>query len=137
MSPDSSDSAKPERTSIGGNFSSPGPVMEARTITYDYSESLPSVIDQLEGSVLLSSHTTGNIIVLSAANQKLAVSFHPFEQPMGMAVRPGWLLVGTRTQVWSSAMPRKLPAGSSGLDTTTLAICRVSRISRAISNAMN
>ena len=51
--------------------------------------------------MLLSTHTTGNIVVLSAAQQKLSVSFHPFERPMGMAVRPGWLLVGTRTQVWS------------------------------------
>jgi uncharacterized protein (TIGR03032 family) len=59
------------------------------------------VLEQLNGSLLLSTHTTGNIVVLSAARQKLTVSFQPFERPMGMAVRPGWLLVGTRTQVWS------------------------------------
>ncbi len=102
MSPNASDSARPEQTSLEGNsLSSPGPAMEARTITYDYSESLPSVIEQLNGSLLLSTPTTGSIVVLSAAQQKLTVSFHPFERPMGMAVRPGWLLVGTRTQVWS------------------------------------
>ncbi len=74
--------------------------MEPRTITYEYSESLPSLLEQLHGSLVLSTHTTGNVVVVSAAQQKLSVSFHPFERPMGMAVRPGWLFVGTRTQVW-------------------------------------
>ena len=75
--------------------------METRTIRYEYSESLPSLLEQLNGSLLLSTHTTGNVVVVSAPRGRLNVSFHTFERPMGMAVRPGWVLVGTRTQVWS------------------------------------
>ncbi len=90
-----------------------GPTMEPRTITYEYSECLPSLLEQLHGSLLLSSHTTGNIVALSAARQKINVSFHPFEKPMGMAFRPGWLLIGTRTQVWSL---RSAPDVAASLD---------------------
>ena len=102
MPSDASNCARPERTLLAGNsVSSAGPAMEARTIRYEYSESLPSVLEQLNGSLLLSTHTTGNIVVLGTVQGKLTVTFHTFERPMGMAVRPGWLLVGTRTQVWS------------------------------------
>ena len=81
--------------------SAAGPVMEPRDIHYVYSENLPSVLASLPGSLLISTHTTGNVVVVSAPRGQLAVSFHTFERPMGMAVRPGWLVVGSRTQVWS------------------------------------
>jgi uncharacterized protein (TIGR03032 family) len=85
----------PERTRPSG-----GPMVETRNMRYVYSDSLPSVLGQLNGSLLLSTYQTGNLVVLSARQGKLAVSFHTFERPMGMALRPGWLAVGTRTQVW-------------------------------------
>jgi uncharacterized protein (TIGR03032 family) len=81
--------------------STAGPVTEQREIRYVYSENLPSVLASLHGSLLISTHTTGNVVVVSASQGQLAVSFHTFERPMGMAVRPGWLVVGARTQVWS------------------------------------
>lgn len=80
---------------------SAGPVMEQRDIRYAYSESLPSLLASLGGTLLLSTHTTGNVIAVSAPHGQLNVSFHTFERPMGMAVRPGWLVVGSRTLVWS------------------------------------
>ncbi|HTU19336.1 MAG TPA: TIGR03032 family protein [Gemmataceae bacterium] len=78
-----------------------GPVTECRDIRYVYSENLPSVLASLHGSLVISTHTTGNIVVVSAPQGQLDVSFHTFERPMGMAIRPGWLVVGTRTQIWS------------------------------------
>lgn len=81
--------------------STTGPVLEHRNIHYQYSENLPSLLASLHGSLLLSTHTTGNVVVVSAPQEQLTVSFHTFERPMGMAVRPGWLVVGTRTQIWS------------------------------------
>jgi uncharacterized protein (TIGR03032 family) len=74
--------------------------VEARDIQYAYSESLPSVLGQLKGSLLISAFPVGNLVVLSARQAQLAVSFHAFERPMGLAIRPGWLAVGTRAQVW-------------------------------------
>jgi uncharacterized protein (TIGR03032 family) len=65
-----------------------------------YSENLPSVLGQLNSSLLISTYQTGNLVVLSARQGQLAVSFHTFERPMGLAVRPSGLAVSTRTQVW-------------------------------------
>jgi uncharacterized protein (TIGR03032 family) len=96
MSPDASTPDQPGLASAAA-----GPVMEPRDIRYAYSENLPSVLASLNGSLLISTHTTGNLVVVSAPRGQLAVSFHTFERPMGIAVRPGWLVVGSRTQVWS------------------------------------
>jgi uncharacterized protein (TIGR03032 family) len=74
--------------------------VESRDIRYEYSESLPSLLGHLNCSLLVSTYQTGNLVVLGARQGQLAVSFHTFERPMGLAVRPGWLAVGTRTQVW-------------------------------------
>src|ERR1700722_19447329 len=95
MSLDASVPGPPERAAATG------PAMEAREIRYSYSQNLPSLLHQLNSSLLVSTYSTGNLVALSAPRGQLAVSFHTFERPMGMAVRPGWLVVGSRTQVWS------------------------------------
>jgi uncharacterized protein (TIGR03032 family) len=96
MSPNASASGQ-----TGPPSSAPALVMEPREIRYEYSEKLPSVLASLNGSLLISTHTTGNLIVVSAPRGQVGVSFHTFERPMGIAIRPGWLVVGTRSQVWS------------------------------------
>jgi uncharacterized protein (TIGR03032 family) len=102
MSPDASEVGQSQRVaSEGSRSASAGPVMESREIRYEFSENLPFLLAQLNGSLLISTYSTGNVVVLSARQGKLEVTFHTFERPMGMAVRPGWLLVGARTQVWS------------------------------------
>ncbi len=76
------------------------PAVQSRDVRCAYSESLPSVLRQLGGSVLISTYRTGHLIVLSAAQGQLRLAFHAFERPMGVALRPGWLALGTRTQLW-------------------------------------
>src|SRR5262249_43332964 len=73
---------------------------ESRDIRFTYSENLPWVLGRLNGTLLVSTYQTGNLVALSARDGQLAVSFHTFERPMGLAVRPGWLAVCARTQVW-------------------------------------
>src|SRR5207245_2191792 len=90
MSPDTPEQGSPA-----------GPIMESREVHYWYSQNLPSVLQQARASLLISTYSTGNVVAISAPGGPLAVSFHTFERPMGMAVRPGWLAVGTRTQIWS------------------------------------
>jgi uncharacterized protein (TIGR03032 family) len=78
-----------------------GPVLETRDVNWSYTESLPALLAQARCSLLISTYQTGHLVVVSAPQGQLSVSFHTFERPMGMAIRPGWLVVGTRTQVWS------------------------------------
>jgi uncharacterized protein (TIGR03032 family) len=78
-----------------------GPTLETRDVHWTYSESLPAILAQANCALLISTYQTGHLVVVSAPHGQLNVSFHTFERPMGMAVRPGWLVVGARTQVWS------------------------------------
>jgi uncharacterized protein (TIGR03032 family) len=102
MSPDALVPDRPEGSSGAVKLAaSAGPVLEAREVKWAYSESLPAILAQTHSSLLFSTYETGHLVVVSAPNGKLTVSFHTFERPMGVAVRPGWLVVGTRTQIWS------------------------------------
>lgn len=94
-------SLKPEwQTAPAGPTAYPGPLVQSRDITFAYSENLPSLLAERHCSLLVSTYLTGNLVVLAAEQGKLVPSFHTFERPMGLAVKPGWLAVGTRTQVW-------------------------------------
>ncbi len=102
MLPNASVPGRPEGSSDAGKLASnPGPVMEARGVRWEYSERLPSILAQTKSSLVISTYQTGHLVVVSAPHGQLAVSFHLFDRPMGVAVRPGWLVVGTRTQIWS------------------------------------
>ncbi len=102
MVPNTSVPGQPEGASGGGEPpANAGPVLQKRDVQWHYSEGLPAVLEQTKCSLLLSTYQTGHLVVLSAVQGQLAVSFHTFERPMGVAVRPGWLVVGTRTQIWS------------------------------------
>ena len=102
MSPNAPGPGQPAGTSGAGKLpSNPGPVLESRDVRWAYSESLPSILAQTKSSLLISTYQTGHVAVVSAPHGQLSVSFHTFERPMGIAARPGWLLVGARTQIWS------------------------------------
>lgn len=77
-----------------------GPPVQYRDVSHAYTENLPFLLSQLKCSIVVSTYLTGNLVVVSAPQGRLTVSFHTFERPMGMAVRPGWLALGTRSQVW-------------------------------------
>jgi uncharacterized protein (TIGR03032 family) len=96
MAPDETVPGPPERAATAAS-----PAMEARDVHYEFSANLPALLANLHSSLLISTYSTGNLVVVSAPQGQLVVSFHTFERPMGIAVRPGWLVVGTRTQVWS------------------------------------
>jgi uncharacterized protein (TIGR03032 family) len=76
------------------------PGEEQRLVRCAYSENLPSLLGQLNGSLLLSTYLTGNLVTVAAGAEKLDLSFHTFDRPMGMAVKREGIAIGTRTQVW-------------------------------------
>lgn len=76
----------------------PHPVTEVR---YEHSKDFPSILAQLGVSLLVSTYQAGKVLVIGAgAGGGLSITFHNFEQPMGMAVGPSGLAIGTRRAVW-------------------------------------
>lgn len=71
-----------------------------RDIHFAYSENMPALFKELHSSLVISTYLIGNVVAISSEGNRLTASFHLFDRPMGMAVSPGRLAVGTRTQVW-------------------------------------
>ena len=69
-------------------------------LNYEHWSTLPPLLAQLRLSLLVSTYQAGQVIVISAAEGKLAMRLHNFDRAMGLAVRPGALAVGSRNQVW-------------------------------------
>jgi uncharacterized protein (TIGR03032 family) len=64
------------------------------------SSSLAPLLHRLQVSVLLSSPHSGNVILVSAPDGQLAVSFHTFQRAMGLAVSREAVAVCSHTEVW-------------------------------------
>lgn len=71
-----------------------------RVVQYHHSQDFPGLLGQLGISLLVSTYQAGKVLVLGERDGKLDVQFHTFEQPMGLAVSPRMLAVGTRQAVW-------------------------------------
>jgi uncharacterized protein (TIGR03032 family) len=76
------------------------PQIEVRDVRCVHSEGLPELLDRLRVSVLISTYQTGHLVVVSARQGRLVVTFHQFDRAMGIAVKPGTIAVCTRKQVW-------------------------------------
>ena len=97
-----------------------GPAAEApsgyREIRYEYSRNFPAVLERLGVSLLVSTYQAGKLFVVGSRQGELALSFHYFEQAMGLAVGRERVAVGTRNQIWflrhtPDIAPRHQPAG--------------------------
>src|SRR5262245_51197696 len=82
-----------------------GPAADAapaeREIRYEHSRNWPALLEHLGASLLVSTYQAGKLFVVGARRGELALSFHNFEQAMGIAVRRDRIAVGTRNQIWS------------------------------------
>jgi uncharacterized protein (TIGR03032 family) len=97
-----------------------GPATDAapayREIRYEHSRNWPALLEHLGASLLVSTYQAGKLFIVGARQGELALSFHNFEQAMGIAVRHDRIAIGTRNQVWMlrSALdiaPRLEPTG--------------------------
>jgi uncharacterized protein (TIGR03032 family) len=109
--------------SANGHATDPGP--SDREVRYEHSRSFPAVLEQLEVALVVSTYQAGKLFVVGARQGELALSFHNFEQAMGVAVHSvgrianpshDRMAVGTRNQVWflrsaPDIAPRLEPAG--------------------------
>jgi uncharacterized protein (TIGR03032 family) len=72
-----------------------------------HTESFPQILAQLGISVLVSTYQSGRVFVLRASGPTLNTHFRLFKSPMGLAVGPTSLAIGTERHVW---MYRNVPA---------------------------
>jgi uncharacterized protein (TIGR03032 family) len=72
---------------------------QSREIRYEYSRDFGSVLQQSGVSLLVSTYQADKLVVLGTNDQGPTISLHNFEQPMGIAVHPDRIAIGTRFQV--------------------------------------
>jgi uncharacterized protein (TIGR03032 family) len=64
-----------------------------------YTQSFPEFLNQLRSSMLVSTYQTGKLICARYDGGQLNTHFRNFARPMGLAVAPGRIAVGTRAEV--------------------------------------
>jgi uncharacterized protein (TIGR03032 family) len=73
---------------------------ELKEIRFRYSRNFPSILRQLQSSLLVSTYQAGKLAIIGVRDDKLNLSFHNFERPMGVAASWRWIAVGARSQIW-------------------------------------
>ena len=68
------------------------------------------------GSLLISTYQTHRLVTVRTTEQELNTHFRAFDKPMGLAIAPGRLAIGTRTEVWDY---RDVPAAVARLEGPT------------------
>ena len=71
-----------------------------REVRHEYTPTLPSLLNQLGVSLLVSTYQAGKVVAVGVAEGELTLSYHNFERAMGLAVRPDRIAVGARAQIW-------------------------------------
>jgi uncharacterized protein (TIGR03032 family) len=79
---------------VGDNFISDEPLRSAHTSNF------PEILEQLGISLLVTTYQAGKLVMLRPENGVLNTHFRVFERPMGLAVEPNRIVVGTAMQVW-------------------------------------
>ena len=73
-----------------------------REIRFEHSQDLAAVLSEMRASALISTYQAGKVVAMGVANERLSLSFHNFDRPMGLAVDPAAskLAVAARDKVW-------------------------------------
>jgi uncharacterized protein (TIGR03032 family) len=64
-----------------------------------YTQSFPEFLNQLGSSMIVSTYQTGKLICARHDGGQLNTHFRNFSRPMGLAVAPGRIAIGTRAEV--------------------------------------
>lgn len=88
-----------------------------REVRYEYSNNLASILNRLNVSLFFSTYQAGKLGVVTVKNNSLNISFHNFEEAMGMAISPTQMAVGGKDWVYflkndSNLAPQIEPPGS-------------------------
>ena len=82
-----------------------------------YTQSFPQLLRELSGSLLISTYQTGKLICARHDRGTLNTHFRDCDRPMGLAVAPGRIAIGTRAEVldyrdFPAVAPKIAPQGS-------------------------
>src|SRR5262245_21687651 len=91
------------------------PAAPLRDVRYERSGDFVPILTEAGVSLLISTYQAGKLVVVGTDHGKLTLSFHNFEQAMGLALSKNTLAVGTRYQVWylarEAGMAKQLDRG--------------------------
>ncbi len=93
---------------------SPAPGYTA--VRYQHTPGFVELLQRLRVSLMVGTDQAGKLLAVGTHEGRVDISFHAFDQVMGLALSPGKLAVGTRRQVWflqsaPGLAPRVKPAG--------------------------
>jgi uncharacterized protein (TIGR03032 family) len=78
----------------------PDGLASLRPFTYEASERLVEVLDQVRGSLLISTYQAGRLVAVGVSRGLLHVTLHSYERAMGLAVAQDRIAVGGGPQIW-------------------------------------
>src|SRR5215212_9192632 len=87
--------------------SGPSPLRSVHTTNF------PAILDQLHSSLFVTTYQAGKLVILRSDAGLINTHFRAFSKPMGMAVAPGRLAIGTSVDVWEF---RNVPAVAAKLE---------------------
>ena len=71
-----------------------------REVKYRHSQEFLPLLERLRASLLISTYQAGKLASVGVHDSQLSINLHNFEQPMGIAVHPRQIAVGSRGAVW-------------------------------------
>ena len=72
-----------------------------REVKYEYSREFVPLLSQLNVTLLVSTYQAGKLVCIGSDPSGLKLSFHNFEQAMGVAVSPRQIAIGGRNlTIW-------------------------------------
>ncbi len=73
-----------------------------REIRYQHSSDLGELLHQAQCTLLISTYQAGKLVVMGSHQNHIAMSFHNFDRPMGVAATPNGnrLAVAVRDRIW-------------------------------------
>ncbi len=86
-------------------------------VSYEHSLTLPTLLHQLETSLVVSTYQAGRVVSIGSHGDQLQIGFSHFPQAMGLARTPSGLAIGTRDAIWTlpanrDIAPSIVPEGS-------------------------
>jgi uncharacterized protein (TIGR03032 family) len=71
-----------------------------REVKYEHSRDFISILEQISSTLMISTYQAGKLVAVGTHQGQLELSFHNFEQAMGIAVSPRKVAVGSKGSVW-------------------------------------